>query len=103
MVEDRLTWVFSHLLAVAMLAFANVDFLGQEADLKLLFHGLDIRHCGDAASGMAVGDGQLHQHPQPASQPVISPSRGADIIVSQTTIRHRVSVLGKLGFFKTDD
>lgn len=37
------------------------------------------------------------------SQSVISPSRGADIIVSQATICHRVSVLGKLGFFKTDD
>lgn len=37
------------------------------------------------------------------SQSVISPSRVADIIVSQATIYHRVSVLGKLGFFKTDD
>ena len=52
---------------------------------------------------VAACDRRLHQHPQPASQSFMVPSLGADIIVSATTICHRVSVLGKLGFFKTDD
>lgn len=91
---------FSHVLAAVMLAFVNVCFLGQEADLNSYFMVLiSIIVVKRHQRWLWEIDGSIST----PSQSVISPSWGADIIVSETTICHSVSVLGKPGFFKTDD